>query len=139
MEMKSKSKDSPAVIAALSHIEAWSNHQWDKARKLLAPDVHVIAMTTQPNLPTTDLTGIDAYMEGLKKFAEPIEKGSAHVLSSIGDENNALITLTVKVALGPGPLITLPGSRLYLFDENKKLKSERIVFFALSGASMPKM
>jgi hypothetical protein len=33
-------KESSAVTVACSHVEAWSHHDWDKARERLAPDVH---------------------------------------------------------------------------------------------------
>ena len=84
-------QDSPAVALARAHAEAWSNHDWDQARKLLAPNVHVTATTTQPIMgAATDLTGIDAYMDGLIKFAQ---------------------------AFGPdGAKVTLPAARLALFD-----------------------
>jgi len=39
---------------------------------MLAPDVHVIAMSTNPALPHTDLTGAEDYMKGLAAFAEPV-------------------------------------------------------------------
>jgi hypothetical protein len=32
-------QESSAVALACAHAEAWSNHDWDKARKMLAPDV----------------------------------------------------------------------------------------------------
>ena len=35
-----------AVTIARAHVEAWSNHDFDTARKGLAPDVHVTASTT---------------------------------------------------------------------------------------------
>jgi hypothetical protein len=65
--------ESPAVAIARAHAEAWSNHDWDKARKMLAPNVHVTTMTTQPAMPATDVTGVDEYMDGLMKFAQPVE------------------------------------------------------------------
>ena len=125
--------ESPAVALARAHAEAWSHHDWDTARKMLAPDVHVTTMTTQPNLPLTDLTGADAYMEGLIKFAQAVEPGSFRLIGSVGDEQNSLILYTVRVAFGPGgPKVTLPGARLALFDVNNQLKAEQVVFFALS-------
>jgi hypothetical protein len=125
--------DSPAVALARAHAEAWSHHDWDTARKMLAPDVHVTSMTTQPGLPATDVTGVDAYMEGLIKFAQAVELGSARVLASIGDQRNSLILLTVQATLGPGgPTVTLPAARLALFDEHNQLQTEQVVFFALS-------
>jgi len=125
-------KDSPAVAVARAHVEAWSHHDYDKARKSLAADVHVTVTTTQPVMAPTDTTGVDFYMDGLKKFANAVEPGSARVIASIGDEHNALLMVTVKAAFGPnGAKVTIPAARLYLLDENKKIKAEQVVFFAL--------
>jgi hypothetical protein len=72
---------SPAVAFARAHAEAWSNHDWDTVRKMLAPDVYVTSTTTQPIPPPTDTTGADAYMEGLIAFAQAVEPGSARACS----------------------------------------------------------
>ena len=126
-------QDSPAVAIARAHVEAWSNHDWDTARKMLAPDVHVTATTTQPIMAATDLIGIDDYMDGLIKFAQTVEPGSAHVIASVGDEHNSLIFLTVRATSGPdGAKVTIPAARLAMLNENKKIKAEQVVFFALS-------
>src|SRR6516165_7203885 len=66
-------QESSAVALARAHAGAWSNHDWNTARKMLAPDVRVTTMTTQPIMDPTDLTGIDDYMDGLIKFAQAIE------------------------------------------------------------------
>jgi hypothetical protein len=125
-------QESPAVALARAHAEAWSNHDWDTARKMLAPDVHVTTTTTQPIMDPTNLTGIDDYMHGLIKFAEPIEPGSAQVIASVGDERNSLILLTVRATFGPGgQRVTIPAARLALFDESQKLKREQVVFFVV--------
>lgn len=125
-------QDSRAVAVARAHVEAWSHHNWDQARNSLAADIHVTVMTTQPVMAPTDLKGVDDYMEGLKKFAQTVEPGSARVLASAGDERNALLMVTVRAALGPGGAkATLPAARLYLLDENGKIKVEQVVFFAL--------
>jgi hypothetical protein len=125
-------QESSAVALASAHAEAWSHHDWDTARKMLAPDVNVTTMTTQPGTKPADTTGIDDYMEGLIKFAQAIEPGSARVIASVGDERNSLILLTVRAAFGPdGAKVTLPAARLALFDENQKLKKERVIFFAV--------
>lgn len=117
--------DSPAVAVARAHAEAWSNHDWDKAREMLAPDVHVTATTTQPIMAATDLIGVDDYMDGLIKFAQAIEPGSARVIASVGDDRNSLILLTVRAAFTPaGPTVTLPAARLALLDEHNKIKDE---------------
>jgi hypothetical protein len=120
---------SPAVDIARAHAEAWSNHDWDTARAGLAADVHVTATTTQPIMAPTDLTGIDNYMHGLKEFAQAVVPGSARVIASVGDERNALLMLTVEADFGAGKM-TLPAARLYLLDEDNKIKVEQVVFYA---------
>ena len=126
-------QDSPAVAVARAHAAAWSNHDWDKARKMLSPDVHVTVTTTQPVMPSTDTIGIENYMDDLIKFAQAVEPGSARVIASIGDHRNSLILLTVKASFSPGgPKVTLPAARLALLDENNKIKSEQVIFFTLS-------
>ncbi len=119
----------PAVAIARAHVEAWSNHDFDTARDGLAPDVRVTASTTQPFPPATDLTGADNYMIGLTQFAQAVVPGSLRVIASAGDERNALLMLTVEADFGAGKA-TLPGARLYLIDENNKIKSEQVIFYA---------
>ncbi len=121
--------ETPAVAIARAHVEAWSNHDFDTAREGLAPDVRVTAITTQPMPPATDLTGADNYMIGLKQFAEAVVPGSLQVIASTGDDRNALLMLTVEVDFGAGTT-TLPGARLYLLDDNQKIKKEHVVFYA---------
>jgi hypothetical protein len=71
-------------------------------------------------------------MNGLIQFAQAIEPGSARVIASVGDERNSLILLTARAAFGPdGAKVTLPAARLALFDENQKMKEERVIFFAV--------
>jgi hypothetical protein len=123
-------QDPPAVAVARAHVEAWSNHDFDTARKALAPDVRVTATTTQPTPPPTDLTGADAYMVGLTQFAQAVVPGSLRILASAGDERNALLMLTVEVDFGAGKA-TLPGARLYLLDEHNKIKTEHVVFYTV--------
>ena len=121
--------ESPAAAIARAHVEAWSNHDFDTARNGLAPGVRVTATTTQPMPPATDLTGADNYMIGLKQFAEAVVPGSLQVIASTGDDRNALLMLTVEVDFGAGTT-TLPGARLYLLDDNQKIKKEHVVFYA---------
>ena len=49
----------------------------------------------------TVLVGADNYIEGLKKFAGLLVKGSARVAMSIGDERNAVLLVTAKGKLRP--------------------------------------
>jgi hypothetical protein len=125
----SSQHESPAIAIARAHVEAWSNHDFDVARNGLAPDVHVTTTTTQPMPPATDLTGVDNYMAGLTQFAQAVVPGSLRVIGSVGDERNALLMLTVEADLGAGKA-TLPAARLYLLDENGKIKTEQVIFYA---------
>lgn len=124
--------ESPAVTIARAHVEAWSKHDFDAARSALAPDVHVTATTTQPMPPRTDLTGADDYMIGLTQFAQAVVPGSLRILASAGDDHNALLMLTVEADFGAGKA-ALPGARLYLLDENNKIKTEHVIFYAAQG------
>jgi hypothetical protein len=124
------SAQAAAIKLANSHIEAWSNHDFDAARTSLADDVEIAVTSTNPTLPQTRTMGINDYMTGLIAFAQAVVPGSAHVLSTIGDERNALIALTVRAAFPPsGQEVTLPGARLYLLDENDKIASEQVIFY----------
>lgn len=124
--------ESPAVAIAHAHVQAWSNHDFGAARSSLAADVKVKATSTQPMMPDTHLAGIDDYMRGLMEFARAVVPGSARVIASVGDEHNALLTLTVEADLGHGK-VTLPAARLYLLDDNGKIKSEQVIFYAAGG------
>jgi hypothetical protein len=127
----SLSKDSAAVRAALTHIEAWSNHDFEASRAGLASDLCLTANTNDPSMMrVTDLRGADEYMPGLIEFAQAVIPGSAEIVATIGDEKQAMVTLNVRVKFGPdAPEMTLPGSRLYPFDDDNKIKVEHVVFF----------
>jgi hypothetical protein len=129
--MKMAMTNSRAVGLALDHCQAWSNHDWDKARKALADDVKVTAMTTMPGAPKTDLDGPDAYMEGLRAFAGTVMPGTLQVNATVGDQRNALLQLTVHTDGPPFGPLALHGARLYLFDENDKLKEEQVIFVGM--------
>ncbi|HEU5382045.1 MAG TPA: hypothetical protein VFV38_42035 [Ktedonobacteraceae bacterium] len=126
-------QDSTAIAIARAHINAWSHHDWEKTRELLAPNVHAVITTTQPMKAPAELTGIDAYMEPKIKAAQLIESGSVHEISAIGDESNALILITLRIGLSPGGMmVTMVRACLYLLDENRKIKEERDEYFILS-------
>jgi len=126
----SAQQESPAVAIARAHVEAWSKHDFDTARSMLAPDVNVTVMSTTPGLPRTDLTGADDYMAGLTAYAQPIVPGSVQVLASTGDDRNALLVLGLTMAGGPfGEGTTAPCARLYLIDDNGKIQTEQVVFY----------
>jgi hypothetical protein len=122
--------ESRAVAIARAHVEAWSKHDFDTARSILAPDVSITAMSTTPGLPRTDLAGPDDYMQGLTAYAQPIVPGSVQVLASTGDDRNALLVLSLTMAGGPfGEGTTAPCARLYLIDDNGKIQAEQVVFY----------
>lgn len=123
--------DSRAVAVARAHVEAWSRHDFDTTRSMLADDVKVNAMTTNPAISDTDLVGADLYMEGLIAFAGAVVPGSQNVIASVGDDRNALLTLTVKTAGPPYGKLTLPGARMYLINEDGKIQAEQVIFYAV--------
>jgi hypothetical protein len=125
-------QNSAAVRAARQHVRAWSTHDWETARAGLAADVKVLGATIDPMPPRTDLTGVDEYMRGLIEFAQAVVPGSAEVITALGDDRHALLTLTVRVRFGPdAPEMTLPGSRTYLFDEHGRIAQEQVIFFVV--------
>jgi SnoaL-like domain len=122
--------ESRSVAIARAHVEAWSKHDFETARSMLAPHVSITAMSTTPGLPRTDLTGADDYMQGLTAYAQPIVPGSVQVLASTGDDRNALLVLSLTMAGGPfGEGTTAPCARLYLIDDNGKIQAEQVVFY----------
>lgn len=132
MVERMKTQTATAIGVARAHIDAWSHHDWDKTRELLAPDVHAWVTSTQANFGTPELTGVDAYMEPKIRAAQLIEPGSVREIAAIGDERNALMLVTFRIGLGPGrTMVTMARSCLYLVDENEKIKEERDAFYVL--------
>jgi hypothetical protein len=65
-----------------------------------------------------------------RAFAQAVLPGSLRILASTGDDRNALLMLTVEADFGGGKAI-LPGARLYrLDDDNNKIKTEQVIFYA---------
>jgi ketosteroid isomerase-like protein len=125
-------KNSTAINVARTHIDAWSHHDWERTRELLAPDVHAWVTSTQAGFGTAELAGIDAYMAPKIQAARLIEPGSVREISAMGDERNAVILVTFRIGLGPGrSMVTMVRSCLYLLDENEKIKEERDAFYVL--------
>lgn len=122
--------DSLALTIARSHVAAWSSKDYDKTQSMLAADVHVTATSTFAAMQPTDLTGPDAYMQGLVAFADPIVPGSVREVGAVGDEHNALILLDLELAGGPfGAGVHAPCARLYQTDSEGKIRIEQIVFY----------
>jgi hypothetical protein len=111
-------------------VDAWARHDYDAARESLAQDVRVSATSVDAGLPVTDLTGIDSYMDGLVQFGQAVLPGTTSVNTSVGDDTRALLQVSSRVKFGPdAPEMTLHGSRLYLLDENQRIKHEKVIFY----------
>jgi hypothetical protein len=119
----SQISDSPAVVLARSHLEAWTNHDLDAARCNLADDVQFYS-------PAASLVGIEDYMDGprgLAQFAKQVVPGSLRIIAATGDDRNALIMYEVRTQGGPfGPRL-FPSAQTWVLDESGKIKVERIV------------
>jgi SnoaL-like domain len=123
-------QNSAAVAAAKAHVEAWGERDYDTARAGLAEDVWVTVIAADPSFPKTDLNGVEAYTQGLIQFADGVVPGSTHVVEAVGDDKQALLTVSARVKFGPdAPEMDAPGARMYVFDENGKIKIEHVVFF----------
>jgi len=63
-----------------------------RQKELLAPEVHAWVINTQPTFArTVEFTGIDEYIVRKVKGAQLVEPGSVQVISTFGDESNALV------------------------------------------------
>jgi ketosteroid isomerase-like protein len=119
-----------AVAAARAHVKAWSDRDFDAAREALADDVWVTAISADPDRPKTDRHGVDEYMVGLVEYARAIVPGSTEVVEGIGDDKQALLTVNARIKFGPdAPEMDAPAARMYVFDENGKIKIEHVLFF----------
>lgn len=109
--------DSTAVALARAHMEAWGNHDLNAARNNVAEDVQFFG---------NDLStvGIEAYMDGLARFAAQFEPGTLNVIAARGDEREALIM--AEVTAGGQQF---PSARIMQMDGNGKVKVERVIFF----------
>ena len=119
--------DSRAVALALSHLEAWTNHDLDTVRGNLADGVQFYS-------PAANLVGIDEYMDaprGLTQFAKQVVPGSLRVMAAMGDERNALIMYEVSTEGGPIGSKVFPSAQTWLLDDNGKIKVERIISYAV--------
>jgi hypothetical protein len=120
--------DPQAVALARAHLEAWTNHEFDRARGNLAEDVQFFS-------PAGSLVGIDEYMDaprGLTQFARQVVPGSLRVIAAMGDDRNALIMYEVSTEGGPIGSKVFPSAQTWLLDESGKIKVERIVSYAVA-------
>lgn len=118
--------ESPAVDIARAHLEAWTNHDLDKARRNLAADVQFFS-------PVHALAGVADYMDsprGLTQFALQVVPGSLRVLAAMGDERNALIMYEHRTEGGPLGSKVFAAAQTWLLDENRRIKVERIISYS---------
>lgn len=126
----SSQQDPAAVAVARAHVDAWGSHDYDSARASLAPEVHVVATSVDPDAPRVDTTGIEDYMHGLVQFGQAVLPDTTQVQSAVGDDIRALLRVTSRVKFGPeSPEMTLHGARLYRLDESQKIVEEQVIFF----------
>jgi hypothetical protein len=126
----SSQQDPSAVAVARAHVEAWGSHDYDAARASLAPEVHVVVTSVDPDAPSVDTIGVEEYMQGLIQFGQAVLPGTSRVDSAVGDGTRALLHVTSRVKFGPdAPEMTVHGARLYRLDENKKIAEEQVIFF----------
>lgn len=97
----SSQQEPTAVAVARAHVEAWGGHDYDSARASLAPAVHVVVMSVDPEAPRVETTGMEEYMEGLVQFGQIVVPGTTRVKWSVGDDDRALLHVTSKVKFGP--------------------------------------
>jgi hypothetical protein len=126
----SSQQDPTAVSVARAHVDAWGGHDYDSARASLAPDVHVLVRSVDPDAPRVDTTGIEDYLQGLGQFGQAILPGTTVVSSAIGDDTRALLLVTSRVKFGPdAPEMTNHQARLYRLDDDQKIVDEQVLFF----------
>jgi hypothetical protein len=76
--------ETSAVNVAKAHVEAWSNHDWETSRNLLAEDVRVEVSTTQPIMGPSTQPASTPTCRACTPFADPLVKGSAKILAAVG-------------------------------------------------------
>jgi len=123
-------KDSKAVVLARAHLEAWTNHDLDTARRNLAANVEFFS-------PASHLIGIEEYMDaprGLVQFARQVVPGSLRVIASMGDERNALIMYQVDTEGEQIGSKTFPSAQTWVLDDDGKIQVERIISYVTKRA-----
>lgn len=117
--------ESPAVARSRAHLEAWTNHDLDKARSNLAEDVQFVS-------PAGTLNGIQEYMNaprGLAQFARQVVPGSLRIVAARGDDRNALIMYEVSTEGGPAGSKVFVSAQTWLLDDKGKIKVERLISY----------
>ena len=131
--MNTDSSSSKAVEVAIQHVKAFSNHDYDTARSLLADDVHFMLITSIPGFPNpSEGHGVEEFMKRLTS-GNTLIPGSLQVIHTIGDDHQALITVSVKGTLPTQEPITLLAARHYMIDEHEKITNELVIIANYEG------
>ena len=131
--MNTDSSPSKAAEIAMKHVEAFSTHDYDTARSLLADDVHFMLITSIPGFPNpVEGHGVEAFMKALSS-GNTLLPGSLQVLHSIGDDHQAFITVSVKGTLSAQEPMTLLAARHYMIDDNEKITNELVIISTYEG------
>ena len=131
--MNATSSPAKAVEIAIQHVEAFTNHEYDTARSLLAENVHFLLITSIPGFPNpSEGHGVEEFMKALTS-GNTLIPGSLQVLHSIGDDQQALIIVSVKGTLPTHEPITLLAARHYRIDEHKKITNELVIITNYEG------
>jgi hypothetical protein len=131
--MNTVSSPSKAVEIAIQHVEAFSAQDYDTARSLLADHVHFILITSIPGFPNpSEGHGVEEFMKVLTS-GNTLIPGSLQVIHSIGDDHQALITVSVKGMLPTQEPVTLLAARHYMIDEHEKITNELVIIASFEG------
>jgi ketosteroid isomerase-like protein len=123
-------QDSAAVAAVLAYLDAWERHDVDAVRAALADDVHMTMVAADPGFPKIELSGRDAYVDGLLQSKDAIVRGSTEVVEAVGDETQALLRVNTTVKFGPdAPELAARSARMYVLDGEGKIATEHVIFF----------
>src|SRR5215472_5912546 len=131
--MNKVSSPAKAVEIAIQHVEAFSTHDYERARSLLADDVHFLLITSIPGFPNpAEGHGVEEFMKALSS-GNPLIPGSLQVINSTGDDHQAFITVSVKGTLPTQEPITFLAARYYMIDEHEKIKNELVIIANYEG------
>ena|SRR5215469_11411309 len=131
--MNNDSSPAKAVEIAIKHVKAFSTHEYDTARSLLADGVHFLLINSIPGFPNPiEGNGVEAFMKTLTS-GNPLVPGSLQVIHSIGDDHQALITVSVKGTLPTQEPVTLLAARHYMLDEHEKITNELVIISTYEG------
>ncbi len=102
------------LAVGLAFTEAWTSHDLASAARYVADDVVFDG-------PMAHLTGFEAYMEGLARFAQAIT--GMQVVAAFGDDEQGLIMYEVTT----GPFGTLRCAECFTVTDGK-IQTDKLTF-----------